>query len=82
MPKFKCENTKCEKNNEEQLISGVKYSWNSETNAFESNSPVICRWCGDVMEEVVVKKSLSSINFSQQQQIKSSNSKQYKNYIY
>jgi len=69
MPKFKCVNNQCENYNKIEHITDVKYKFNPDSEKLEAN--VNCIGCGEKMEEVTENKSLSSINFSYDQQIKS-----------
>ena len=82
MPKFKCTNKACEQYNQIRTITDVVYKWDPKEKSFRPSRQIICVKCDSVMEEVTEQKSLASINFSYQQQIKSSNSRNYKNFIY
>lgn len=79
MAKFKCTNKECQNYNKTEFVSDVKYIFDKETQKLEPKN-ISCPGCGVKMEEVTEKKSLSSINFSHEQQIRAS--RVYKGNIY
>lgn len=60
MPRFQCNNEKCEKHITPELIPHVRFTWNEDTHTFDSEYD-ICPMCGstrNVMKEKEEKISM------------------------